>query len=370
MLRDGEGWPPAGLRRRRPRRVLRRRHRGLLRPPAAARRAQARALRGAARLLPAGPGGAGAPAGGGRSPRLICRGMELLLPRSAHRIPRCGVDNAAALRRGGQPGRRRRARPDLSGLDGRRPRRCTRVGSSAGWRHRRDGGRRSSSTPALGDAGEGENPLVWLEDGAERALAVLGDADPDDPVWNWVDDAPGPGPVLVPALAHEMVIHRADAEAAAGTREPRWSRPSWRRTGSTSSSHFLPIRARTDQRGQLGGQLPLPHHRRRRGVGRRLRRRGVTVRREHAKADVAVRGPPSDLELFLYNRRGSDGLEVFGDEAKVAWSEAGPVLTAGRLGAPWISTTRSCGSCSSPWAAPVRRQPLGAGAPPGPEPSA
>ena len=53
----------------------------------------------------------------------------------------------------------------------------------------------------------------------------------------------------------------------------------------------------------------------------------VTIRREHAKADVAVRGPASDLELFLYNRRDSDGLEIFGDPAAVAaWSEAHPVL--------------------------------------------
>jgi predicted lipid carrier protein YhbT len=48
----------------------------------------------------------------------------------------------------------------------------------------------------------------------------------------------------------------------------------------------------------------------------------ITVRREHAKADVAIRGAASDLELFLYNRRGTDGLEVFGDPALVAaWSE-------------------------------------------------
>jgi hypothetical protein len=48
----------------------------------------------------------------------------------------------------------------------------------------------------------------------------------------------------------------------------------------------------------------------------------VQVTREHAKADVAVRGAAADLELFLYNRRGSDGLETFGDPAKVAaWTE-------------------------------------------------
>ena len=59
-------------------------------------------------------------------------------------------------------------------------------------------------------------------------------------------------------------------------------------------------------------------------MGRGVRADGASaIRREHAKADVAVRGPASDLELFLYNRRGSDGLEVFGDPAQMAaWSEA------------------------------------------------
>ena len=49
---------------------------------------------------------------------------------------------------------------------------------------------------------------------------------------------------------------------------------------------------------------------------------GVAVRREHGKADVPTRAAASDLELFLYNRRGSDGLDVFGDGGLVAsWSE-------------------------------------------------
>ena len=39
--------------------------------------------------------------------------------------------------------------------------------------------------------------------------------------------------------------------------------------------------------------------------------RAVT-RREHAKADAAVRGPASDLFLLVWNRRSLDGLEVFG----------------------------------------------------------
>jgi predicted lipid carrier protein YhbT len=48
----------------------------------------------------------------------------------------------------------------------------------------------------------------------------------------------------------------------------------------------------------------------------------VEVLRQHAKAPVAVRGPASDLELLIYNRRRAEGLEVFGDAALLdAWRQ-------------------------------------------------
>jgi len=39
----------------------------------------------------------------------------------------------------------------------------------------------------------------------------------------------------------------------------------------------------------------------------------VIVTREHAKGDVALRAPASDLLLFLYGRVGPDAGDVFGD---------------------------------------------------------
>ena len=42
---------------------------------------------------------------------------------------------------------------------------------------------------------------------------------------------------------------------------------------------------------------------------------GLTVTHEHSKGDVAVRGPVSDLLLLLWNRRDTEGLQVFGDES-------------------------------------------------------
>ena len=45
----------------------------------------------------------------------------------------------------------------------------------------------------------------------------------------------------------------------------------------------------------------------------RLAANGVLVTREHAKGDVALRAPASDLVLFLYGRFDAANAEVFGD---------------------------------------------------------
>jgi predicted lipid carrier protein YhbT len=126
-------------------------------------------------------------------------------------------------------------------------------------------------------------------------------------------------------MAHETTIHRADAESAAGGPGPVEPAelaadgidellellaavpmgPDDRLAGFTASYHFHTTDIPGEWVIEIGG-----------GSDR------VTVRREHAKADVAVRGPASDLELFLYSRRGTDGLDVFGDPALVAaWGD-------------------------------------------------
>ena len=45
----------------------------------------------------------------------------------------------------------------------------------------------------------------------------------------------------------------------------------------------------------------------------RLAADGVVVTREHAKGDVAMRAPASQLLLFLYGRADRAGADVFGD---------------------------------------------------------
>jgi uncharacterized protein (TIGR03083 family) len=175
------------------------------------------------------------------------------------------------------------------------------------------------------EAKQAADPLAWLEGGAELALNVLGGADPDLPVWNWIDGGPGPVRFWHRRMAHETAIHRVDAEAAAAAPAAPQSRVEPAELASDGIDEylaFLPLRA---ERGGTAGMSGSYHFHTTDVPGEWLvvfEGDAVTVSREHAKADVAVRGPASELELYLYNRRGSDGLEVFGDAAKVAaWRE-------------------------------------------------
>jgi uncharacterized protein (TIGR03083 family) len=174
------------------------------------------------------------------------------------------------------------------------------------------------------DEAERSDPLAFLEGGAEYALAVLGAADPDTPVWNCFDGGPGPARFWFRRVAHETVVRRADAEAAAAGRlAPSPVEPAeLAADGIDEFLAFLTLRAQDGRPPDLSGSY---HFHSTDVPGEWVvvfDGDNLIVRREHAKADVAVRGPASDLELFLYNRRDSEGLEIFGDPAAVAaWTE-------------------------------------------------
>ena len=179
-------------------------------------------------------------------------------------------------------------------------------------------------TPFEDEAEGADDPLAFVERGAEHALAVLGAADPETPVWNWIDGGPGPARFWFRRMAHETVVHRADAEAAATGRigTSRVDPAELAADGIDEFLDFLDMRSRGGRTPPLSGSY---HFHSTDVPGEWVvvfDGDAVTIRREHAKADVAVRGPASDLELFLYSRRGSEGLDTFGDPAALAaWSE-------------------------------------------------
>ena len=180
---------------------------------------------------PVGPSRAATPGGHGR---------DLRLPRSPHRLPRCSSGEHPALPQGRQPGRARDAGADLPG-SGRWPSSpCIRGGSSAGSApsvlqrssagvHPPPGARRSPLE------GEEPGPSGSRKSGEEKPSA-LDHADPADLVWNWADKDPRPSPSSGTGKPPTRSSSTGPTPRRRRGSRPGRSRPSWRRTGLTSSS--------------------------------------------------------------------------------------------------------------------------------------
>jgi uncharacterized protein (TIGR03083 family) len=157
--------------------------------------------------------------------------------------------------------------------------------------------------------------LDLLERSAADFEAVVGSAAADEPVWTWWAPAQTVG-FWQRRMAHETAIHRWDVQLAHHCTEPidaelardgidevfdvmlpmirqRWAKNP--RAGSGESYHFH----RTDGEGEWLVRFEPDNN--------------VIVDRTHAKASVAVRGPASDLLLFLWHRIPAERLEVLGD---------------------------------------------------------
>jgi uncharacterized protein (TIGR03083 family) len=141
-------------------------------------------------------------------------------------------------------------------------------------------------------------------------VAVLAATDPSTPMWAGTDRREVS--FWARRQAHEVAVHRWDAQSAAGSPEPIEA----------------PVAA--DGIDEFLGLLPYWRGEPLRGDGEtvhvhctdvagewlvRLTPAGPYVAREHAKGDVAARGSASDLALFLRRRVGADALDVFGDAA-------------------------------------------------------
>ena len=145
--------------------------------------------------------------------------------------------------------------------------------------------------------------VQWLEEMTAATLAVLTAKDPGDELWNWA----GQPPVVAfwyRRMAHELAMHAADAELAAGRAtdlEPRLAAdgidelltvllPAKLAAGSTDLSGLGSFHVHcTDTAGEW---LVAPSA------------TGVEVTRAHAQGDAALRGPAADLLLRLCNRGG------------------------------------------------------------------
>ncbi len=154
----------------------------------------------------------------------------------------------------------------------------------------------------------------WLEQGAAALVTTLRSADPDAAAWSWGLDQHVR--FWSRRMAHETAVHRWDAQTATGSPEPFAADLAVDGITERLENLVPSMNFRPDGAAALVGRGETVHVHATDADGEWLLRfgpEGFSFTREHAKGDVAVRGPASDLVLYLVGRRGLDGLEVFGD---------------------------------------------------------
>jgi uncharacterized protein (TIGR03083 family) len=174
-------------------------------------------------------------------------------------------------------------------------------------------GARPAGPPTSPD--DPEAVKAFFAENAGTLLATLSAVEPDKPSWNFS----GSDQVAAWWLrrqAHEIAVHRWDAESAVGDPSPI---PAELAVDGVDEflSVLAPLRLGGKDGIDIGGSIHL-HANDADGEWTLHTDDGIfRVTKGHSKGDVAVRGPASSLVLLLWNRVGPPdaGLEVFGDRA-------------------------------------------------------
>ncbi len=153
----------------------------------------------------------------------------------------------------------------------------------------------------------GDDHLISMLRGEHAAFAALLAAfDPESPLWTWT----GPQTLgwLQRRMAHEIAVHRVDAQFAGGPATPILAE-----LASDGVDEFLEFFL-NDRMGPVAGSVHL-HCTDVPGEWMVSDRTGrFEVIREHAKGDCAIRGTASDLLLALWRRRPVTACELIGDD--------------------------------------------------------
>ncbi len=171
----------------------------------------------------------------------------------------------------------------------------------------------------------------WLSSRLDRLIAAEQAVPEDALVWNLGPQSPAPPSFWFRRMVHETVIHRVDAELAAGLEvaelEPAIA-------ADTILELFMLLRfsdvtddesmaqPSSDDTGRLLIHL---HATDGEGAEWTCDTGARTVARRHAKGDVALRGPAWSLARWAWGRTPADiaGIDVFGDLAAAeAWRAA------------------------------------------------
>jgi uncharacterized protein (TIGR03083 family) len=150
--------------------------------------------------------------------------------------------------------------------------------------------------------------IDFVVEGHGAFVDLLEHAEPEEACWTWIDEQNVA--FWARRQAHEMAIHRWDAQCA--TREPD---PIDRTLAVDGIDELFDIRPFRPG-GPPAGHGETIHLHCTDGDGEWLARfepDGAVVTHEHAKGDAAARGTASDLLLLMWGRVPAERLEIFGD---------------------------------------------------------
>ena len=175
----------------------------------------------------------------------------------------------------------------------------------------------TGASPDVEPAPVGDDVVPWARAGLDALMAELDALDPAASVETWL--GPRPAAFWPRRMAMEAALHRVDAQSAVGVPTPIDLRLAV--DGVDELFDAVLQFAGTGDLDRRGQTLHLhatdPELAGDEGAGEWLVTvdpDGLRLEHAHAKGDVAVRGPASDLYLLLWNRRSTEGLQVFGDD--------------------------------------------------------
>jgi uncharacterized protein (TIGR03083 family) len=173
-----------------------------------------------------------------------------------------------------------------------------------------------TAKPPFSDPPSGADLVPWFEEVSPHLVTMLRATPPETEVWTWKGDDQS-ARFVGRRCANELAVHRFDVQTARGNPAP--IDPELAADGIEEI--FMMIGVRGEPSGRASGQT-LHLHSTDSGDEWliRLLPGGIDVARDHAKADLALRGAVSDLELVLYQRPPVSGVERLGDEGVLdAW---------------------------------------------------
>ena len=192
------------------------------------------------------------------------------------------------------------------------------LGQFAGfWAHVLCEGSGTPKTPFT-DPPSGPGLALWFEEVSPHLVTMLRATPPETEVWTWKKDDQS-ARFVARRCANELAVHRFDTQTARGSPEP--IETALAADGIDEIFMMMEARAFLEPSGQASGET-LHLHATDSGDEwlLTLEPGRIEVAREHAKADLALRGAVSDLELVLYQRPAVAGVERFGDERVLdAW---------------------------------------------------